>query len=149
LKSCTAPYLYARPLSCLPLLTKQACDQVLNSVETYLTGFQSDLGAVSNEIESLQSRSAAMNSKLENRRVVEKLLGPAVEDLGLSPAVVRKIADGPMDESWTRALAELEKRKKAVQARAKDPKKIKAVDDMAPLLDNLTNKVCLCRYRLV
>ena len=113
----------------------------MKSVETYLTGFQSDLGAVSTEIESLQSRSSAMNSKLENRRVVEKLLGPAVEDLSLSPAIVRKIADGPVDDGWIRALAELEKRSKIVQARAKEPKKVKAIDDLSPLLESLTNRV--------
>jgi len=117
-----------------------ACDQVLKSVETYLTGFQADLGAVSAEIETLQTRSAAMNTKLENRRVVEKLLGPAVEDISLSPVVVKKIAEGPIDESWVKALAELEKRCKAVERRAKDDRNIKAVQDLKPLLDDLLAK---------
>src|SRR3954469_12759153 len=58
-----------------------ACDEVLKSVETYLTNFQTDLAAVSAEIESLQNRSIALNTKLQNRKVVEKLLGPAVEDI--------------------------------------------------------------------
>jgi vacuolar protein sorting-associated protein 52 len=118
-----------------------ACDQVLKSVETYLTGFQADLGAVSSEIETLQSRSSSMNSKLENRRVVEKLLGPAVEEFSLSPEVVKKIVDGPIDESWIKALAELEKRSKSVQAKAKEQKKTRALDDLLPILENLTNKV--------
>jgi hypothetical protein len=123
----------------------QACDQVLKSVETYLTGFQADLGAVSVEIETLQSRSTALNTKLENRRVVEKLLGPAVEDLSLSPDIVRKIADGPIDEAWIRALGELEKRSRAVNARTREQKKMQALDDLAPLLENLTNKVSRAR----
>jgi hypothetical protein len=114
-----------------------ACDQVLKSVETYLTGFQADLGAVSSEIETLQTRSAAMNSKLENRRVVEKLLGPAVEDISLSPAVVKKIAEGPIDESWVKALGELEKRCKVIEKRIKEDRNIKAVHDLKPLLDDL------------
>jgi hypothetical protein len=113
----------------------------LQSVETYLTGFQSDLGAVSAEIETLQSRSTAMNTKLENRRVVEKLLGPAVEDLSFSPATVRKIADGPVDEAWIRALNDLESRSKAVEAKKKDQQKLKAMEDLAPILDNLINRV--------
>ncbi|KAF2430077.1 Sac2 family protein [Tothia fuscella] len=117
-----------------------ACDQVLNSVETYLTGFQSDLGAVSAEIETLQSRSTALNARLENRRVVEKLLGPSVEDLSLSPAVVRKIAEGPIDEGWIRALAELEKRSKAIEAKQKEGQKFKALEDLQPLMENLRNK---------
>ena len=52
-----------------------ACDKVLDSVETYLKGFQADLGTVSAEIETLQNRSTEMNTRLENRKVVEKLLG--------------------------------------------------------------------------
>jgi hypothetical protein len=117
-----------------------ACDQVLKSVETYLTGFQADLGAVSAEIETLQTRSASMNSRLENRRVVEKLLGPAVEDISLSPAVVSRIVDGQIDESWVKALAELEKRCKVVDKRFKEEKNTKAIDDLKPLLDDLTGK---------
>ena len=118
-----------------------ACDQVLKSVETYLTGFQADLGAVSSEIETLQSKSMAMNSKLENRRVVEKLPGPAVEDISLSPAVVKKISEEQIDESWVKALAELEKRCKVIEARAKEDKKMKAIHDLKPLLDDLIAKV--------
>jgi septal ring factor EnvC (AmiA/AmiB activator) len=118
-----------------------ACDQVLKSVETYLTGFQADLGAVSSEIETLQSKSAAMNSNLENRRVVEKLLGPAVEDISLSPAIVKKISEEQIDEGWVKALAELEKRCKVVETRAKEDKKMKAIHDLKPLLDDLIAKV--------
>jgi vacuolar protein sorting-associated protein 52 len=122
-------------------LIVQACDQVLKSVETYLTGFQADLGAVSAEIETLQSRSTSMNSKLENRKVVEKLLGPAVEEFSLSPDVVRRIVDGPIDEAWIKSLADLEKRIKSVHSKAKEQSKTKALEDLLPILENLKNKV--------
>lgn len=114
---------------------------MLKSVESYLTGFQTDLGAVSAEIETLQSRSTAMNTKLENRRVVEKLLGPSVEDLSLSPAVVRTISEGPIDESWSKALNELEKRTRLIELRQQDQQKLKALDDLKPLLEKLNNRV--------
>lgn len=114
---------------------------MLKSVENYLTGFQTDLGAVSAEIETLQSRSTALNTKLENRRVVEKLLGPSVEDLSLSPAVVRTISEGPIDESWVKALSDLEKRTKLIESRQQDQQKLKALDDLKPLLENLNNRV--------
>ncbi|QDS70648.1 hypothetical protein FKW77_000922 [Venturia effusa] len=117
-----------------------ACDEVLKSVESYLTGFQNDLGAVSAEIETLQSRSTALNTKLENRRVVEKLLGPSVEDLSLSPAVVRTISEGPIDESWFQALSDLEKRTKLIESRQQDRQQLKALDDLKPLLENLNNR---------
>lgn len=83
-----------------------------------------------------------MNTKLENRKVVEKLLGPSVEDLSLSPNVVRKISDGPVDEAWSRALAELEKRHKSVETRKKEQQTpMKAMEDLVPLLEHLTNRV--------
>ncbi|EKG14106.1 Vps52/Sac2 [Macrophomina phaseolina MS6] len=117
-----------------------ACDEVLKSVETYLTGFQSDLGAVSAEIETLQNRSLSLTTKLENRKVVEKLLGPAVEEISISPAVVRRIADGPVDEGFSKALQELEKRSKAVDAKSNEDSNVKALSDLKPLLVDLTNK---------
>lgn len=117
-----------------------ACDEVLKSVETYLTNFQADLGAVSAEIESLQNRSVALNTKLENRKVVEKILGPGVEDISISPAVVRKIAEGPVDEGFVRALAEIEKRSKTINAKAKENSELKSIKDVKPLLDDLTNR---------
>ncbi|KAK7523338.1 Sac2 family protein [Phyllosticta citriasiana] len=117
-----------------------ACDEVLKSVEMYLQGFQSDLGAVSAEIQILQERSSSINTKLENRKIVEKLLGPAVEDISISPAAVRKIAEGPVDEGFPKALQELEKRSKAVNAKSKGGPNVKALDDLRPLLDDLTNK---------
>jgi hypothetical protein len=117
-----------------------ACDEVLKSVEANLTNFQSDLEAVSAEIESLQNRSIALNTKLENRKVVEKLLGPAVEDISISPSVVRKIAEGPIDEGFVRALAEVENRSKTVNAKAKEHADLMAIKDIKPLLDDLTNR---------
>ncbi|OCK83514.1 Sac2 family protein [Lepidopterella palustris CBS 459.81] len=117
-----------------------ACDEVLKSVEMYLTNFQSDLGAVSAEIETLQSRSTTLNTKLENRKVVEKLLGPAVEDVSISPAVVRKISEGPIDDGFIRALADLEKWSKTINTKAKEQINVKALEDAKPMLEDLTNK---------
>lgn len=117
----------------------RACDDVLNSVETNLTNFQEDLAAVSAEIETLQARSTALSVRLENRKTVEKGLGPIVEEITVSPAVVRKIAEGAVDEAWVRALAELEKRFKSLEARSRD-KNIRGVADLKPLLEHLINK---------
>ncbi|KAF2762370.1 Vps52-domain-containing protein [Pseudovirgaria hyperparasitica] len=115
-----------------------ACDDVLKSVEIYLTNFQTDLGAVSAEIETLQSRSMSLNMQLDNRRKVEKLLGPSVEELGIPPAVVRKISEGVIDESYSRALMELEKRYKALMG--KPDKSMKALEDARPFISSLTDR---------
>lgn len=113
----------------------------MNSVEINLTSFQNDLATVSAEIETLQARSTALSIRLENRKIVENGLGPIVEEISISPAVVRKIVEGGIDEAWVRALAEVEKRSKAMDAKSKELRKIKGMGDLRPLLENLINKV--------
>ena len=106
-----------------------------------LTSFQKDLGLVSAEIETLQSRSTAINTRLENRKVVEKLLGPAVEDISISPSTIRTISEGSIDEIWLEALTDLEKRSLVISAKAREPSPMRAITDIKPLLENLINKV--------
>ena len=117
-----------------------ACDEVLKSVEMYLTNFRADLAAVSSEIEHMQDRSTDLNNRLQNRKAVEKVLGPEVEAFAISPAVVRKITEGAVDEGWVKALEELEKRSRAIDAKAKEGKDIKAVQDIRPLIDDVSGK---------
>lgn len=100
---------------------------------------------MSAEIETLQSRSTALNTKLENRKVVEKLLGPAVEEVSISPAVITKLCEGPIDHAWVNALEELEKRSKTINNKLKGPDKVLAASDLKPILDDLTNLV-FCSY---
>ncbi|KAL3428381.1 vps52 sac2 family protein [Phlyctema vagabunda] len=118
----------------------RACDDVLTSVEINLTSFQNDLAQVSAEIETLQARSTALSIRLENRKLVESGLGPIVEEISVSPVVVRKIVEGVIDEAWVRALAEVEKRSKAMDSKFKERRNIKGISDLKPLLDNLVSK---------
>lgn len=113
-------------------------------MEVSLTSFQKDLGAVSAEIETLQARSAALNTKLENRIIVEKLLRPVIEDICIAPVVVKTISEGPIDIDWIKALDELEKRSKAIKNRLNGSETIRAISDVKPLLDDLTSKVWMC-----
>ncbi len=106
-----------------------------------MTNFQNDLGTVSAEIETLQNRSIGLNTKLENRRVVEKLLGPTVEEISIAPTIITRIAEGPIDHEWVEALKVLERRSKAIESRLAGPDKILAVADIKPLLDDLTSLV--------
>ena len=93
------------------------------------------------EIETLQSRSTMLNNKLENRKVVEKLLGPAVEDVSISPAVVKKICEGSIDQAWIKALEEIEKRLKTINNKLEGPDRILAASDLKPILEDLVNLV--------
>lgn len=117
------------------------CDDVSRSVEMYLSDFQTELGAVSAEIETLQTRSVQLNAMLENRRNVERLLGPAVEEISISPRAVRLIAEGPIDENWVRALNELDARATGIEAKISSSNSTKAIEDVRPLLTDIKNKV--------
>lgn len=116
------------------------CDQVLNSVEGYLTNFKAELGQVSAEIENLQARSVQLNAKLENRRKVEKLLGPAVEEVSISPYTVRSIAEGSIDDNFIKALNEIEARSALIEAKEQQAENVKALQDLKPLLEDLNAK---------
>lgn len=117
-----------------------ACDEVLKSVESYLTSFQAELASVSSEIETLQNRSTTLNNKLNNRKAVEKVLGPEVEAFSIPPAVIRKITEGAVDDQWIRSLHELEKRSKSIDAKIKEGKDIKAARDIKPFINHVSAK---------
>lgn len=109
-------------------------------MEKYLSSFQADLGAVSAEIETLQNRSTSLNAKLENRKNVEKLLGPTIEQVTLSPLVVQEISDRPLGEAWVSALEQLQNHAKALET-GKLPKDVRALEDLKPLVNELSDKV--------
>lgn len=111
-----------------------------------MTSFQNDLATVSAEIETLQARSSALSVRLENRKAVESGLGPVVEEISLSPVVVKKIIEGLIDEAWVRALGEVEKRSKALDIKSREQRNIKGVNDLKPLLENLIAKVRLITF---
>ncbi|EAA32674.2 Vps52-domain-containing protein [Neurospora crassa] len=117
----------------------RACDDILSSVESNLTNFRNDLAAVSADIESLQARSQALNVRLENRKAVEKGLGPLVDELSVSPLVITTIVEGYIDETWVKVLAEVDKRAMAHKKNAQQPQS-KALADVGPLLEKLILK---------
>ncbi|PNY23998.1 Vacuolar protein sorting-associated protein [Tolypocladium capitatum] len=118
-----------------------ACDDVLNSVEANLASFRNDLAAVSADIESLQARSTALNRRLENRREVEKALGPLVEELSVSPETISKISGGHIDESWAKMLSEVDRRAEAHKKKTSlGSAHNKAAEELGPLLEKITLK---------
>ena len=106
-----------------------------------MTQFQNDLGAVSAEIETLQARSTALSLRLANRKAVEAKLGPIVEEITISPSVVKTIAEGPIDDAWIAALDVVEKRSKSVNAKTEELGNVKAALDLKPLLEQLVAAV--------
>lgn len=72
---------------------------------------------------------------------MERLLGPAVEDVSIAPTVVKKISEGPIDQGWVDALKLLDKRSKAAERRSKESEKVLATTDVKPLMEDLTKLV--------
>ena len=110
-------------------------------MEQYLSSFQTDLATVSAEIEKLQTRSTALNQRLRNRQAVEDLLAPAVDQVSIPPALVRKICEDAVDGEWVLALAELERRSEAVERSSQSDRQPRALADVKPILSDLTDKV--------
>lgn len=63
-----------------------------------------------------------------------------MEELSLPPAVVSKITEGPIDESWVKTLGEIDRRANAYRDSASSSQQSKAWADLGPLLEKLIMK---------
>lgn len=109
-------------------------------MEAYLFRFQTDLGSVSSEIESLQARSTQLNLQFENRRSLEKALTPAIRNVTISSRAARIITSGPVDDVWISTLTELDSKIAHVNA-TEQKDKAQAIGEAKPFLTDLQEKV--------
>ena len=134
----------------------------MDSLESFLAKFQSDLAAVSGQISDLQGRSKEFDARLHGRKVspappffmcllpktilplfwlqkIEKPLSQLVSDLSISPSLVSAILDTPVGETWISAISELEQKISSVKARSR----VKGARDIAEVVEGLRIGVCL------
>ncbi|KAL7311551.1 Vacuolar protein sorting-associated protein 52 [Mucor circinelloides] len=116
----------------------QTCDEVLGRMEELLSVFQSDLGNISGEIQTLQEQSTVMSVKLRNRKTVESRLGKALQGMVIPPDVIKKITEGDVDELWLEYLLTINKQMRFVKANQHRP--IKALRNVGPELEKLRLK---------
>ncbi|CAO0801829.1 unnamed protein product [Mucor circinelloides] len=116
----------------------QTCDEVLGRMEELLSVFQSDLGNISGEIQTLQEQSTFMSVKLRNRKTVESRLGKALQGMVIPPDVIKKITEGDVDELWLEYLLTINKQMRFVKANQHRP--IKALRNVGPELEKLRLK---------
>ncbi|EGD74267.1 hypothetical protein PTSG_06276 [Salpingoeca rosetta] len=69
----------------------RVCDGILQNMERMLSTFQSDLGNIGGEIQSLQEESLGMSVKLKNRRTIQDRLSDFVSNMALSAELVDSI----------------------------------------------------------
>ncbi|KAI8091254.1 Sac2 family-domain-containing protein [Gilbertella persicaria] len=116
----------------------QSCDEVLGRMEELLSVFQTDLGHISGEIQSLQQQSTQMSIKLKNRKTVESRLGKALQGMVIPPYVIKKITEDDVDEVWLEYLLMINKQMRFVKANQHRP--IKALRNVGPELEKLRLK---------
>ncbi|XP_018646582.1 vacuolar protein sorting, putative [Schistosoma mansoni] len=75
-----------------------SCDAILERIENILTNFHEDLGAISTEIQDLQSKSLQMNTRLQNRQVVRSNLSQFLSDTAIPEELIRHIIYTPVTE---------------------------------------------------
>ncbi|KAA1466314.1 vacuolar sorting protein [Dentipellis sp. KUC8613] len=106
---------------------------LLNSLETFLSTFQTDLSAVSGQISDLQDRSKDIESRLKSRRKIEKPLSNLLTDLTIPPPLATVILDTRVDESWIPAIENFEHRLDVLRARTR----VKAARDLGEVAEGL------------
>ncbi|KAF9109077.1 Vacuolar protein sorting-associated protein 52 [Mortierella sp. AM989] len=116
----------------------KSCDEILETMENLLSIFQTDLGNISTEIQTLQTKSVSMSIQLKNRMAVENHLNDLLEGILITPQLIRKIYDGEVDETWLATLAELNS--KMYHAKARQGRHIRALKEVGPELERLRIK---------
>lgn len=105
----------------------QHSDTILGDIESYLTSFQKDLNFLSAEMESLETRSRALNRKLIIRQNAEQKLAPVVEALIIPPVIVQQISDGEISMQWLAALKYINQRQNELAIMLKERQEFKAI----------------------
>ncbi|ORZ29767.1 Sac2 family-domain-containing protein [Catenaria anguillulae PL171] len=116
-----------------------ACDSFLNSMTELLRGFQTDLGAVSQEIATLQSRSQVLKLGHTNRQSLQARLSEVVDSSVLPPELIQTLVEGDVNESFQEAVTSLDA--KMAFVKKNKARHIRAFKDVGPELERLRNKV--------
>ncbi|KAG0036263.1 Vacuolar protein sorting-associated protein 52 [Podila clonocystis] len=116
----------------------KSCDEILETMENLLSIFQTDLGNISAEIQTLQTKSVSMSIQLKNRMTTENHLNCLLEGVVVTPQLIRKIYDGEVDDTWLAATADLNSRMH--HAKSRQGRHIRALKEVGPELERLRIK---------
>lgn len=84
--------------------------ECLDSLSEFLTTFSNDLSPVSHQITTLKQRSNELDDQLRQKRALEEPLSRLLnKGVILDPAVVAKIFDSPVDQTWKDVIRQLER----------------------------------------
>ncbi len=88
----------------------RSCDTVLDSMESMLRGFQTDLASISAQIKFLQDESLSMNVKLRNRKAAEAQLSGFIQQIVVPPDLITCICESEVNEAYLAYVVELNKK---------------------------------------
>ncbi|EDQ85829.1 uncharacterized protein MONBRDRAFT_34071 [Monosiga brevicollis MX1] len=113
----------------------QSCDNILSSMENMLCEFQTNLGDISGEIQSLQGQSVDMSIRLKNRRQVQQPLSELIGRLALPSDIIDSIMSPTVGPDFEEAVKELHRKLVFVEERGGN---LAAVGDVQGDLEQLS-----------
>lgn len=114
------------------------CDGVLDSMETMLRGFQTDLASISAQIKYLQDESLSMNMKLRNRKAAEEQISGFIQQIVVPPELVTAICEGEVNEAYLNYVTQLNT--KVAFSKLENTSMTTACQDISPELEKLRIK---------
>lgn len=114
------------------------CDGVLDTMESMLRGFQSDLASISAQIKYLQDESLSMNVRLRNRKAAETQLSSFITQIVVPPELISQICEAEVDASYLGYVQQLDA--KVSFAKLESTAMTSACADIAPELEKLRLK---------
>ncbi|KAL1530751.1 hypothetical protein AB1Y20_001650 [Prymnesium parvum] len=114
------------------------CDGVLDSMESMLRGFQTDLASISAQIKYLQDESLSMNVKLRNRKAAESQISGFIQQIVVPPNLISAICEGEVNEAYLEYVTELNK--KVAFSKLDSTAMTTACADISPELEKLRQK---------
>ena len=116
----------------------KSCDQILETMENLLSGFQRDLGSISSDINQLQEQSNTMALKLKNRKSVSTDLSLFIQNIFIPEGLVKKICENEVNEDYIQLLIELDKKILFIDDRSNEKHKgVKACSDLNPEVEKM------------
>ncbi|RNA16068.1 vacuolar sorting-associated 52 -like protein [Brachionus plicatilis] len=117
----------------------KSCDNILETIESMLDGFQKNLSAISNEIQTLQHQSVTMNIQFKNRQSIRGELTQFIDEMVIPEGMIRTILEGQLTErSFLECLHELNHKIEFLYE--KPPHDIKCFNDIHEILYKLKTK---------
>lgn len=116
-----------------------ACDKILERMESMLLSFQSDLGSISSEIVYLQRKSIVMSQQLHNRQAVRGQLSQFIDDMAVPETLIMGILEYQVtDKDFLNQLYILNHKISFVKEQSH--KDVKSCQDVKDILEKLKIK---------